>query len=128
MHGSMKKIMFFAASVALLNISAATADELTAETFKNPPNEYRVTQYQLTPGTLKQYPAYGIGGTMAFFFSALYPECGKENYELGENGPAVIGELVDAARAIDYKVWLADDWGYPSGMAGGRVEIGRAHV
>jgi hypothetical protein len=28
---------------------------------------------------------------------------------------------VNSARAIDYKVWLADDWGYPSGSAGGMV-------
>ena len=116
------RILFlFAACVALLNTNVANADGLTPETFKNPPNEYRVTQYQLTPGTLKKYPEYGIGGTMAFFYSVLYPESGRENFKLGENGPAVIGELVDAARAIDYKVWLADDWGYPSGMAGGRV-------
>lgn len=89
--------------------------------FQNPPNEYRITQYQLTPQTLKKYPQYGIGGTMAFFYSVLYPECGKENYKLGADGPAIIGKMVDAAQAMDYKVWLADDWGYPSGMAGGRV-------
>ena len=94
---------------------------LTEETFKNPPNEFRLTQYQLTPQTLKKYPQYGVGGVMGFFYSILYPECGKQNYTLGESGPAMIGELVDAARDIDYKVWLADDWGYPSGMAGGRV-------
>jgi hypothetical protein len=89
--------------------------------FLNPPNEYRITQYQLTPETLKKYPEYGIGGVMAFFFSVLYPECNRKNFKLGANGPGIIGELVDAARTIDYKVWLADDWGYPSGMAGGRV-------
>jgi hypothetical protein len=99
----------------------AIADDSFAEAFKSPPNEYRITQYQLTPQTLGKYPQYGIGGTMAFFYSVLYPECGKENFKLGKKGPAAIGELVDAARQIDYKVWLADDWGYPSGMAGGRV-------
>jgi len=46
---------------------------------------------------------------------------GSSSISVGENGPEIIGELVDAARAQDYKVWLADDWGYPSGMAGGRV-------
>jgi len=104
-------------------ISAQNADVKTIDTegFKNPPNEYRVTQYQLTPQTLKKYPEYGIGGTMAFFYSILYPESGKENYKLGKKGSEIIGELVDAAKSIDYKVWLADDWGYPSGMAGGRV-------
>jgi|TARA_B110000091_G_scaffold70380_1_gene77507 hypothetical protein len=125
----MKKIKInFWMLVAILSllsqgISAQNADEKTidAEAFKNPPNEYRVTQYQLTPQTLKKYPEYGIGGTMAFFYSILYPESGRENFKLGKKGPEMIGELVDAAQEIDYKVWLADDWGYPSGMAGGRV-------
>ena len=97
------------------------ARAVTEEAFKNPPNEYRLTQYQLTPKTLDRYPTCGIGGVMGFFYSIIYPECGKQHYKLGENGPGIIGELVDDARAIDYKVWLADDWGYPSGMAGGRV-------
>ena len=106
-----------------VRISAQSTDvkPIDAEAFKNPPNEYRITQYQLTPQTLKKYPEYGIGGTMAFFYSLLYPESAKGNYKLGENGPGIIGELVDSAQNIDYKVWLADDWGYPSGMAGGRV-------
>jgi len=91
------------------------------EAFENPPNEYRITQYQLTPGTLKKYPEYGIGGTMAFFYSILYPESGQDKSGLGANGPGIIGDLVEDARSIGYRVWLADDWGYPSGMAGGRV-------
>lgn len=104
--------------VSAQNTGLGTVD---AETFKNPPNEYRITQYQLTRQTLKKYPEYGIGGTMAFFYSILYPKSGKKNHALGKNGPGIIGELVDAAKGIDYNVWLADDWGYPSGMAGGRV-------
>lgn len=107
-----------------MRISAQSTDVKTIDTeaFKNPPNEYRITQYQLTPQTLKKYPEYGIGGTMAFFYSMLYPESGKGNFKLAEKkGPGIIGELVDSAQSINYKVWLADDWGYPSGMAGGRV-------
>lgn len=107
-----------------MRISAQSTDVKTIDTeaFKNPPNEYRITQYQLTPQTLKKYPEYGIGGTMAFFYSILYPESGKGNFKLAEKkGLGIIGELVDSAKSIDYKVWLADDWGYPSGMAGGRV-------
>lgn len=95
--------------------------DITEERFQNPPNEYRIVQYQLTPSTLQKYPQYGIGATMAFFYSMLYPESRRENYRLGGRGPDIIGELIDAAEAIDYRVWLADDWGYPSGMAGGRV-------
>ena len=58
-----------------LNVLAQSTDckTIEAEAFKNPPNEYRITQYQLTPQTLKKYPKYGIGGTMAFFYSILYP-------------------------------------------------------
>ncbi len=125
-YSALSKGMFdLCACFALMNSHMATAgdfsSDLSAEAFENPPNEYRITQYQLTPNTLKKYPEYGIGSTMAFFYSVLYPESGTENYKLGENGPGIIGKLVDAGREIDYKVWLADDWGYPSGMAGGRV-------
>ena len=109
----MKKIKInFWMLVAILSllsqgISAQNADEKTidAEAFKNPPNEYRITQYQLTPQTLKKYPEYGIGGTMAFFYSILYPESGRENFKLSSKGPEIIGKLVDAAQKIDYKVF-----------------------
>ncbi|MDH3712189.1 MAG: hypothetical protein OER04_20040, partial [Cyclobacteriaceae bacterium] len=119
----LKVLSFWFLSIFSLGVSAQTTSlkPVDAEAFKKPPNEYRITQYQLTPQTLKKYPEYGIGGTMAFFYSILYPESEKGNYKLGENGPGIIGELVDSAKSIDYKVWLADDWGYPSGMAGGRV-------
>lgn len=123
-----RKIIGFLATTLMLGLSNSLLSEdktfignVTAATFKNPPNEYRITQYQLTPNTLKTYPQYGIGGTMAFFYSILYPECGKKNYKLTDRGLKVIGDLVKAAKDIDFKVWLADDWGYPSGMAGGRV-------
>ncbi len=93
----------------------------TAASFQNPPNAYRIVQYQLTPGSLKDYPEWGIGGYMAFFYSALYPECKRENYRLAEKDPDIINKLVEAANKSGRPVWLADDWGYPSGMAGGRV-------
>ncbi|MDF1826207.1 MAG: hypothetical protein P1U68_16290 [Verrucomicrobiales bacterium] len=88
--------------------------KVTAETFKNPPNDYRLIQYQLTPATLEEYPDYGIGGYMAFFYKSLRPDG-----QLKEDN--AIGELVTAAHKNGSPVWLADDWGYPSGMAGGRV-------
>ena len=85
----MKSTMLFSAIVSLLNMTAARADDLTAGTFKNPPNEYRITQYQLTPDTLKQYPEYGIGGTMAFFYSLRPRACGfwPIAYTMGWRGP-----------------------------------------
>ncbi len=86
---------------------------VTTKSFKNPPNEFRIVQYQLTPGALKDYPEWGIGAYMGFFYKQLYKQ--------GPKGPKKIGSLVDAAYKSKRKVWLADDWGYPSGMAGGRV-------
>ena len=87
--------------------------KVTTATFKNPPNEFRLVQYQLTHGTLNDYPQWGIGGYMGFFYKNLYKQ--------GPKGPKQIGPLVDAANKSGRTVWLADDWGYPSGMAGGRV-------
>jgi hypothetical protein len=81
--------------------------------FSDPPNEYRLVQYQLNENVLEQYPRYGIGGFLGFFYKELYQE--------GPGAAAKIGSLVDAAQKQGMKVWLADDFGYPSGMAGGRV-------
>ena len=101
--------------------SPASGFEFSSQSFASPPNEFRITQYQLSPSTLNEYPEYGIGGVLAFFYSMLYPECERQDYKLGLKNPEIIGELVMEARKADWKVWLADDWGYPSGSAGGRV-------
>ncbi len=87
-------------------------DRIEAD-FINPPNEYRLVQYGLAEWSLERYPTYGIGGFMAFFHGELY--------QSGDEGPERIGPLVDAAFERNMPVWLADDFGYPSGMAGGRV-------
>jgi len=130
---SLRILWVAVAMLSLLSITVFAQDAgniIDRKAFDNPPNEYRITQYYLNPptlkkyqdpGTLKKYPEYGIGGTMAFFYSILYPESGQDHFGLGANGPGIIGDLVDDARSIDYKVWLADDWGYPSGSAGGKV-------
>ncbi len=86
---------------------------VTPQTFQDPPNAFRLIQYQLTPESLKEYPQWGIGGYMGFFYKNLYQQ--------GPKGPGTIGPVVDAAYKSGSPVWLADDWGYPSGMAGGRV-------
>jgi len=86
---------------------------VTTQRFRNPPNEFRLVQYQLTRGALKDYPQWGIGGFMGFFYKNLYKQ--------GPTGARSIGPLVDAANRGGHTVWLAADWGYPSGMAGGRV-------
>jgi hypothetical protein len=78
--------------------------------FRNPPNQYRLVQYGLDRRTLEKYPRYGIGSYMGFFHSYL------------RNGPMEeIGTLVETAFKQGGKVWLADDFGYPSGSAGGRI-------
>ena len=79
--------------------------------FRNPPNEYRLVQYGLDEQSLQTFPRYGIGGYMAFFYALLY--------QAGSSGPGRIGPLVDAANAQGRQIWLADDFGYPSGLAGG---------
>jgi len=100
-------------ALAATGESASLPTGVTAATFRNPPNRYRLVQYQLTRGALKEYPEYGIGGFMGFFYKNLYKQ--------GPRGPRTIGPVVDAAYKSRRTVWLADDWGYPSGMAGGRV-------
>ena len=104
-------------SMAALTQSVMAAGALpagiTAASFQTPPNEYRIVQYGLTARALKDYPEWGIGGYMGFFY--------KELYKQGPNDPSKIGPLVEAAHKTGAPVWLADDWGYPSGMAGGRV-------
>jgi hypothetical protein len=97
------------------SISAQNAAEKTidAEAFKNPPNEYRIVKYQLNNVHLEQYPQYGFGGYQPFFYDNLY--------NAGPTGLSSIGALVDAAKAQGRAVWSADDAGYPSGSAGGKV-------
>ena len=106
--------ILLAAVIALqFSVNMTASAGVSAETFKNPPNEFRLIQYQLTPKSLKEYPQWGIGGYMGFFYKNLYQQ--------GPKGPGTIGPVVDAAYKSGSPVWLADDWGYPSGMAGGRV-------
>jgi hypothetical protein len=106
-------LLSFFILIAGMGMAASLPKGVTSKTFDNPPNEFRLVQYQLTRGTLKEYPDWGIGGYMGFFYKNLYKQ--------GTKGIKQIGPLVDAASKSGQTVWLADDWGYPSGMAGGRV-------
>ena len=101
------------AAVTPPSAPALAQGETLAMQFRNPPNEYRLLQYELNGQTLEKYPRYGIGGFMAFFYLNLH--------QSKNGGPEQIGPLVDAARKKGMRVWLADDFGYPSGMAGGKV-------
>jgi hypothetical protein len=84
-----------------------------AEEFANPPNAYRMVQFQLNDETLKKYPEYGIGGYRALFYQELYQQ--------GPEGRKKIGPLLAEAAKQGAPVWLNDDFGYPSGMGGGLV-------
>ena len=94
-------------------VGATPPKGVTSKTFQDPPKEFRLIQYQMSPPALKDYPNWGIGGYMGFFYKNLYKQ--------GPKGPRSITKLVDQAYKSGSPVWLADDWGYPSGMAGGRV-------
>ncbi|MBI5689674.1 MAG: hypothetical protein HZC55_06215 [Verrucomicrobia bacterium] len=87
--------------------------EVFAAQFRDPPNDYRLMQYQLSDQGLERNSRYGSGGFLAFFYQNLY--------QAHHGGPEQIGPLVEAARKKGMRVWLADDFGYPSGMAGGKV-------
>ncbi|MBN1865473.1 MAG: hypothetical protein JW808_11280 [Victivallales bacterium] len=102
-----------AAEFSVFGDAVAEESGNSMRVFQNPQNEYRLVQYQLNEKALKKYPEYGIGAFMAFFY--------KELYQSGPDGAAKIGPLVEAAHKQGMKVWLADDFGYPSGMAGGKV-------
>ncbi len=85
--------------------------------FADPPNEYRIIQYgEPTPRRLETIKQYGIGGCLAFFYNEL-----RDPAHPKYQNPARIGPMLDAAKEDGIQIWLADDYGYPSGMAGGKV-------
>jgi len=94
-------------------LKGAPSEENLDLLFSDPPNEYRIVKYQLNNKALVQYPRYGFGGYQPFFYDNLY--------RAGPTGPSRIGPLVGAAIAQGRSVWCADDNGYPSGSAGGKV-------
>lgn len=84
--------------------------------FASPPAEYRLVQYGTHDGTplpVARMAEAGIGGVMLFMQSNGYLQSDDAWRNLEAN--------VRAARAAGLRVWVADDNGYPSGMAGGLV-------
>ena len=84
--------------------------------FTNPPAQFRFIQYSKHDGALLPYGKIkeaGIGGVMLFMQSAGY----LNTEEAWQN----IGKNIAAAQEAGLRIWVADDNGYPSGMAGGRV-------
>jgi hypothetical protein len=84
--------------------------------FANPPAEFRFIQYSKHDGALLPYAKMqdaGIGGVMLFMQSAGYLTTEEAWQHIGKN--------IAAAQEAGLQIWVADDNGYPSGMAGGRV-------
>ena len=91
--------------------------------FANPPSEFRLGQYSAHDGALlpvEQMAAAGIGGVKLFLQSGGYLQ--------SEQAWANVSNNIAAVKAAGLRLWMADDNGYPSGMAGGRVvEADPAH-
>jgi len=126
----MKKFLII--SIALLIFACATpapvtlisSDEMTITELqlKDPDNKYRLYQYYMGESRHNTYEEYGIGGSLGFFYDIIYPEARRGKHKKpGRSELADIGEIVDDAHDRGMDVFLGDDWGYPSGMAGGKV-------
>ena len=84
--------------------------------FTNPPAEFRLVQYGNHDGAplpVTRMAEAGIGGVMLFMQSQGYLRSDDAWRHLEAN--------IRAARAAGLRVWIADDNGYPSGLAGGLV-------
>jgi hypothetical protein len=84
--------------------------------FANPPAEFWLVQYSKQDGALLPYAKMaesGIGGVKLFMQSDGY----LHSEEAWEN----MGKNIAAADEAGFDVWIADDNGYLSGMAGGLV-------
>jgi hypothetical protein len=84
--------------------------------FTNPPAEFRIVQFSAHDGSLvpfEKMAAAGIGGIELFMQSDGYlkKEAAWEN----------VRKNLEAAQKAGFQVWMADDNGYPTGMAGGQI-------
>jgi len=84
--------------------------------FASPPAEFRIIQFSGHDGSplpVEKMKEAGIGGVELFMESDGYlkKEAAWENMR----------KSIEAAHQAGMQVWVADDNGYPSGMAGGRI-------
>ncbi len=94
----------------------ATNQPLSSTCFRYPPAEHRVIQYSGHDGSVlpvDRMREWGIGGVMLFHSSA--------DYLNNEQSWTHMRQTMELARSAGMQVWVADDNGYPSGQAGGRV-------
>jgi len=84
--------------------------------FRDPPNAFRIIQYSGHDGAvlpIERMRQAGIGGVMLFL--------DRRNYLRNEDAWSNLRTTIGLARQAGMQVWVADDNGYPSGMAGGLV-------
>ena len=84
--------------------------------FASPPAEFRLIQFSAHDGALVPFEKMaeaGIGGIELYMQSDGYlkKEAAWEN----------VRKNLEAAQKVGFQVWMADDNGYPSGMAGGQI-------
>ncbi len=91
--------------------------------FSNPPAQYRMLQFSGHDGAalpVSQMAAAGIGGVQLYMQTNGYLQTAQAWANASNN--------ITALKAAGMQVWMTDENGYPSGMAGGRVvEANPAH-
>jgi hypothetical protein len=91
--------------------------------FSNPPAEYRLIQFSGHDGAalpVSQMNAAGIGGVQLYMQTNGYLQTAQAWANVSNN--------ITALKSAGMQVWMTDENGYPSGMAGGRVvEANPAH-
>ena len=107
-------VVAFLLAVGTVSVSADWK-KVDAE-FAKPPAEFRLVQSSKHDGALLPYAKMaesGIGGVKLFMQS--------DGYLRSEEAWDNMGKNIAAANEAGFDVWIADDNGYPSGMAGGLV-------
>ena len=113
-----------AATLAAVSGQAAAGEWSAIDAgFAAPPAEFRLSHYSAhlgAPVPVEQMAAAGIGGVQLFMQS--------DGYLQSEQAWANVSNNIAAVKDAGLRLWMADDNGYPSGMAGGRVvEADPAH-
>jgi hypothetical protein len=104
---------------AALSADEAEVWRLIDADFPDPPAEFRLLQFSGHDGELlpvDKMVAAGIGGVVLFMQ--------RDGYLKSEEAWDNVWKNIEAANKAGLRVWVADDNGYPSGTAGGRVVEG----
>ncbi|MBN2984594.1 hypothetical protein [Cohnella algarum] len=96
--------------------------KLTAETFRNPPSEYRTAPLwawnddmdaERMREHLTELKTHGFGGAF------VHPRPGLVTEYLSEDWFRLWGEAMGIAEELGMKLYIYDENSYPSGFAGG---------